>query len=212
MNPFRDRADAGRALAAQLIPNAVYGDSVVLGLARGGVPVAHEVASALGLPLDVLLVRKLGVPGHEELAMGAIASGGIRVLNTAVVEALSVPPEVIEDVTAGESRELIRRELAYRDGRPAAPVVGRTAIVVDDGLATGSSMRAAVAGLRARGVAGIVAAVPVAAAGTAARLRAEVDAVVCVKTPEPFGAVSAWYEDFTQTTDEQVQRLLHQAP
>ena len=210
--PFHDRADAGRALAARLKGHAPRSDAIVLGLARGGVPVAHQVASGLGLPLDVLLVRKLGVPGHEELAMGAIASGGIRVIHAEVVRAYSFPPGVIEEVTARERAELLRREDLYRRGGPAAEVAGKTAIVVDDGLATGSTMRAAVAALRARGVAAIVAAAPVAAADTAARLAPEVDAVVCVATPEPFGSVGAWYEDFTQTTDDEVRRLLAQAP
>lgn len=212
MTLFRDRADGGRALAAHLRAHADRRDAVVLGLARGGVPVAHQVAARLSLPLDVLLVRKLGVPGREELAMGAIASGGIRVVHAEVIDAFSLTREVIEEVTGRERRELLRRERLYRRGRPAAEVAGRTAIVVDDGLATGSTMRAAIAALRARDVAGIVAAAPVAAADTAARLAAEVDAVVCVATPEPFGAVGAWYDDFTQTTDDEVRRLLAQAP
>lgn len=212
MTLFRDRADGGGALAAHLRAHADRRDAVVLGLARGGVPVAHQVAARLSLPLDVLLVRKLGVPGREELAMGAIASGGIRVVHAEVIDAFSLTREVIEEVTGRERRELLRRERLYRRGRPAAEVAGRTAIVVDDGLATGSTMRAAIAALRARDVAGIVAAAPVAAADTAARLAAEVDAVVCVATPEPFVAVGAWYDDFTQTTDDEVRRLLAEAP
>jgi predicted phosphoribosyltransferase len=206
---FRDRADAGRRLAERLGP--MTGDVVVLGLPRGGIPVAYEVARALGAPLDVFVVRKLGVPGHEELAMGAIASGGVRVVNRDVVDALGIPPRVLDEVAAAEGRELERRERSYRDGRPAPEVAGRTVVLVDDGLATGSSMRAAVAALRQLGPERVVVAVPVAAASTCQELRAEVDDVVCSATPEPFVAVGRFYEDFSQTSDEEVRALLADA-
>ena len=203
---FRDRAEAGRRLAERL--GKLPGDVLVLGLPRGGIPVAHEVARALGAPLDVFVVRKLGVPGQEELAMGAIATGGLRVLNRDVVDALGIPPRVIEEVAAAEGRELERRERSYRDDRKPPEVAGRTVVLVDDGLATGSTMRAAVAALRQQGPARIVVAVPVAAPSTCAELRAEVDDVVCVATPTPFLAVGRFYEDFSQTTDEEVRALL----
>jgi putative phosphoribosyl transferase len=205
---FADRAAAGRELAQRLEPYANRRDAIVLGLARGGMPVAFEVARALALPLDVFLVRKLGVPGHEELAMGAIASGGVRVVNAQVVDALDLPQDAIDAVAAREHDELDRRERAYRDGRRAAEVAGRIAIVVDDGLATGSSMRAAVQALKERDAAGIVVAVPVAPPHTCAQLEAEADAVICARTPEPFRAVGAWYEDFAQTTDDEVRALM----
>jgi putative phosphoribosyl transferase len=203
MSPFRDRSEAGRELARHLERYAGR-DAVVLGLARGGVPVAHEVARALDLPLDVFLVRKLGVPGHEELAMGAIASGGVRVLNPA----LDLPRDVIEQVTEREQRELDRREHEYRDGGEPAPVAGRIAILVDDGLATGSSMRAAVEALKQRDPAEIVVAVPIAPPRTCAALKEAADTVICARTPEPFKAVGAWYEQFEQTTDDEVRQLL----
>ena len=174
-------------------------------------PVAFEVARALRAPLDLFLVRKLGVPGHEELAMGALATGGVRVLNQAVVAALSIAEPVIEAVTAAEQRELERRERLYRGDRPPAEVRGRTVILIDDGLATGSTMRAAVAALRQRGPARIVVAVPVAAAQTCDELRAEVDELVCAETPEPFYAVGLWYRDFSQTSDAEVSALLDRA-
>jgi putative phosphoribosyl transferase len=186
-------------------------DAVVLGLARGGVPVASEVARALDLPLDVFAVRKLGVPGHEELAMGAIASGGVRVLNDDVIEHLSPPEDVIESVSAHEQEELDRRERSYRDGREPVAVAGRTAILVDDGLATGSSMRAAVKALRQRGAVRIVVAVPVAPPAVCVELESEADTVVCACTPEPFHAVGAWYDDFAQVTDDDVRRTLAEA-
>jgi predicted phosphoribosyltransferase len=208
---FRDRHDAGRAVARMLAPYAGRPDVLVLALPRGGVPVAYEVARALGAPLDVFLVRKLGVPGHEELAMGAIASGGVRVVNEAVVSSLRVPDAAIERVAAEEGRELERRERAYRDGRPAPPLDGREVILVDDGLATGSSMRAAAAAARAQGPRRIVVAVPVAAAETCRDLAREVDEVVCAVTPEPFYAVGMWYDDFDQTTDGEVRDLLARA-
>jgi putative phosphoribosyl transferase len=208
---FSDRADAGRQLAARLTPYARRKDVLVLALPRGGVPVAAEVARALQAPLDVFLVRKLGVPGHEELAMGAVASGGVRVLNHDVVEELEIPGRVINQVTEHELRELDRREREYRGARPPATVAGRTVIVVDDGLATGSSMRAAAAALERQAPARLVIAVPVAARATCDSLRSEVDEIVCVMTPDPFYAVGVWYQDFRQTTDEEVRRLLAQA-
>jgi predicted phosphoribosyltransferase len=183
-------------------------DVTLLALPRGGVPVAFEVATALGAPLDVLIVRKLGVPGHEELAMGAIASGGERFINRSVTGPLRIPAEVIESVALEEERELQRREQAYRDGRPAPEVRGRTVILIDDGLATGSTMRAAVAALRQRQPVRIVVAVPVGAWQTCEELRGEVDEVVCLATPEPFLGIGMWYEDFAQTTDEEVRRML----
>jgi predicted phosphoribosyltransferase len=203
---FRDRAEAGRRLAERL--GKLSGDVLVLGLPRGGIPVAHEVARALQAPLDVFVVRKLGVPGQEELAMGAIATGNVRVVNRDVVDALGISPEVLDEVAAAETLELERREVSYREGQAAPRVAGRTVVLVDDGLATGSTMRAAVAALRQQGPARIVVAVPVAAPSTCAELRAEVDDVVCVATPEPFLAVGRFYEDFSQTTDEEVRALL----
>lgn len=205
---FADRLAAGRRLATALAAYKGQGDVVVLGLPRGGVPVAYEVARALGAPLDVFLVRKLGVPGHEELAMGAIASGGVRVLNEDVLEGLRIPPRVVEDVTDIEAAELERRERAYRGGRPPLDVRGRVVIVVDDGLATGSTMRAAVAALRRLEPARIVVAVPTGASETCAMLRDEADEVVCLTTPDPFHAVGLWYDDFRPTTDDQVRALL----
>ena len=206
--PFRDRGEAGRALAAQLTAYADRPDVLVLALPRGGVPVAYEVARALGAPLDVFVVRKLGVPGYEELAMGAVATGGVRVLNDDIVTGLRIPGYLIEAVAAQEQAELKRRERAYRGGRPPPDVRGRTVILVDDGLATGATMRAAVKALRQQQPARIVVAVPVAAAETCAALQAEADEVVCAITPEPFHAVGRWYEDFSQTTDEEVRDLL----
>lgn len=208
---FRDRTDAGRKLAGQLAEFVGRPDVMVLGLPRGGVPVAAEVARALGAPLDVFVVRKLGVPGHEELAMGAIATGGVRVINDDVVQALDIPDEVIEAVTAEEQRELNHRERLYRGDRPVPNVRGRTVILVDDGLATGSTMRAAVAALRQQSPARIVVAVPVGAADTCADLRAEADECICARTPEPFYAVGVWYRDFTATSDDEVRELLEQA-
>jgi len=208
---FRDRSDAGRRLAAELTAYADRPDVLVLALPRGGVPVAFEVAQALHAPLDVFLVRKLGVPDYEELAMGAIASGGVRVLNDDVVRGLGIPQEVIDAVAADERTELTRREREYRGNRPPAAVAGRTVIVIDDGLATGSTMRAAVAALRRQGPARIVVAVPVGAAETCDEFEDEADEVVCVRAPEPFYAVGRWYDDFSQTTDEHVRDLLRRA-
>jgi predicted phosphoribosyltransferase len=208
---FADRVEAGRRLADRLAAYARRPDVLVLALPRGGVPVASEVARALGAPLDVFVVRKLGVPGHEELAMGAIASGGVCVLNRDTVRALDVPARLIEAVARREIQELRRRERAYRDDRPAPAVRGRTVILVDDGLATGSTMRAAVEALRRLGPARVVVAVPVAAPATCAEFRGVADECVCVTTPEPFFAVGAWYDDFSQTTDEEVRELLARA-
>jgi putative phosphoribosyl transferase len=208
---FRDRADAGRTLATMFMGYAGRPDLLVLALPRGGVPVAYEVARALGAPLDVFLVRKLGVPRHEELAMGAIASGGVRVLNRDVVQALDIPEQVIEDVAAAELRELERRERAYRDNRPPPDVRGKTVILVDDGLATGSTMRAAATALRQQGPARIVVGVPVSTPQTCEEFREEVDEIVCAITPEVLFGVGAWYQDFSQTTDDQVRDLLERA-
>jgi putative phosphoribosyl transferase len=205
---FRDRYDAGRVLASDLSGFAGRTDLIVLALPRGGVPVGHEVARALGAPLDVFLVRKLGLPGHEELAMGAIASGGIRLINDDVVRAYGVTDAEIDAVTTVEQRELERRERIYRDNRPLPSLHDRTVILVDDGLATGATMRVAVLALRQESPASIVVAVPVAAAETCDEFRAIVDDVVCAETPTPFYAVGLWYEDFSQTTDEEVHELL----
>ena len=206
--PFRDREEAGRRLSRKLAAYAGKPDVIVLALPRGGVPVGYEVARAIGAPLDVFVVRKLGVPGHEELAMGAIASGNVRVLNDDVVRALRIPPDVIARVAAEEQIELERREQLYRGGRPAADVRGRTAILVDDGLATGASMSAAVAALRQLRPKRIVVAVPVAAVSACEAFRRLVDEVVCAMTPESFQAVGIWYNDFSQTTDDEVRALM----
>jgi predicted phosphoribosyltransferase len=208
---FRDRKEAGRQLASRLTKYANRPDVIVLALPRGGVPVAYEVAEQIGAPLDVFLVRKLGVPGYEELAMGAIASGGVRIINEDIVRQLQIPGEVIDAVAAEEQRELERRERAYRDDRPPPDVKGRTVILIDDGLATGSTMRAAAAALRKLGPARIVVAVPVSAPETCDEFREEVDEVVCAATPEPFRGVGLWYKDFSQTTDEEVRQLLERA-
>ncbi|HWI02682.1 MAG TPA: phosphoribosyltransferase family protein [Acidimicrobiales bacterium] len=205
---FRDRADAGRVLAAGLGHLAGAEGLMVLGLPRGGVPVAHEVAGALHAPLDVFLARKLGVPRQPELAMGAVAAGGVIVLHHAVVDALSIPPSVIEAVAAREAAEVARRERAYRAGRPPLDVADRSVVVVDDGLATGSTMRAAVAALRARHAGRIVVAVPVGASATCRQLAGEADEVVCASMPASFHAVGQWYDDFTQTTDDEIRALL----
>lgn len=205
---FQDRREAGRALGVALRKYAGRGDVVVLALPRGGVPVAYEVARALGAPLDLFLVRKLGTPGHRELAMGAIASGGVRVLNDDVVRWYGIPQDSIEAVAREEERELLRRERAYREGREPVPIEGRIVILVDDGLATGSTMRAAVKAVRQLRPSAVVVGVPVGARETCDELSAIADEVVCVRTPEPFAAVGQWYLDFDQTTDEEVQRLL----
>jgi putative phosphoribosyl transferase len=209
--PFADRSAAGRELAERLSHHAGRDDVVVLGLPRGGVPVAYEVALALSAPFDVLVVRKLGVPGHEELAMGAIASGGVRVLNDEVVAATGVEQSEIDAVAERERTELERRERAYRGDRDPVDVDGCTTIVVDDGLATGATMRAAVEALRERQAASIVAAVPTASPQSCADLGKIVDEMVCARTPEPFMAVGLWYRDFTPTSDDEVRTLLEDA-
>lgn len=208
---FRDRAEAGRRLARELVGYAGRTDLIVLALPRGGVPVGFEVARALGAPLDVFVVRKLGLPHHEELAMGAIASGGARLLSDDVIEAYGITADEIERVSASELRELARRESQYRGDRRFPDLGGRTVILVDDGLATGSSMRVAVQALRQKRPAGIVVAVPVAAVETCEAFRDLVEDIVCAETPEPFYAVGLWYEDFSQTTDEEVHELLARA-
>jgi putative phosphoribosyl transferase len=211
MTPFKDRRDAGRKLAQKLSVYASQPNMLILALPRGGVPVAYEVALALNVSLDIFLVRKLGLPGREELAIGAIASGGVRILNTDIIRMLSVPEEVINFVARKELQELQRRERLYRGNRPSPQVRDRTVILIDDGLATGASMRAAVAGLRAQHPSRIIIAVPAAAAQTSDALRSEVDDVICAITPEPFYGVSRWYEDFSQVTDEEVRTLLENA-
>jgi predicted phosphoribosyltransferase len=208
--PFRDRRDAGRLLAEKLSAYANRPDVIVLALPRGGVPVAYEVAGALNAPLDVFPVRKLGVPGHDELAMGAIAPGGLRVLNQEIVRALGIPNQAIDAVAAKEQQELTRRERLYRGDRPPIDVRGKTVILVDDGLATGATMLAAVKALRQHQAGRIVVAVPIAAPETCDQMRAYVDDIVCAVTPEPFYAVGLWYENFSQTSDEEVRELLKQ--
>jgi putative phosphoribosyl transferase len=205
---LRNRTEAGQMLASLLTDYANRPDVLVLGLPRGGVPVAFEVAKALNVPLDICLVRKLGVPGHKELAMGAIASGGIRVLNYDVVSWLGISSNTIDEVAAKEQRELERRDRVYRGDRPQSDVSNRTIILVDDGIATGSTMRAAIAILQQQQPEQIVVAVPVAPAQTCKELKSEVDKVVCLMTPEPFYAIGLWYENFEQTTDEEVRELL----
>jgi putative phosphoribosyl transferase len=208
--PFRNRREAGRVLASRLKRYAGRNDVVVLALPRGGVPVAFEVAEALGAPLDIFLVRKLGTPGHRELAMGAIASGGIRVLNNDVVRWLGISPEQIDAVAREEQRELERRQQAYLEGRAPQPLEGRIVILVDDGLATGSTMRAAAQAIRQRNPAQVIVAVPVGAPDTCREMAAFADEVLCARTPEPFSAVGQWYLDFDQTTDEEVMDLIHE--
>lgn len=207
-NGFRDRREAGQALAAALASYAGQADVLVLALPRGGVPVAVEVAEALESPLDLFLVRKLGAPRHRELAFGAIASGGVRVLNDDVVRWYGITPDEIEEIAREEQVELERRESAYREGRAALPIEGRVVILIDDGLATGSSMRASVKAVRQRNPSRIVVAVPVGARDTCDELSAHADEVVCVRSPEPFIAVGRWYGDFDQTTDQEVRDLL----
>ena len=206
--PFQDRVEAGEQLAERLQRYADRDDVMVLALPRGGVPVGYEVAGALRLPFDVFVVRKLGVPGHEELAMGAIASGGVRLLNQDVVNALGIPDRVIDSVAKTEQAELARRERLYRDTRPPANLTNKTVILVDDGLATGSTMRAAVQAVRQQHPARVIVAVPVGAAETCSELDREADEVVCVRMPEPFVAVGLWYRDFTPTSDNEVRALL----
>lgn len=208
---FRDRRGAGRALARVLSPYAKRPDVLVLALPRGGVPVGFEVAEALEAPLDVFIVRKLGVPGHEEFAMGAIASGGVRVLNNNVVRMLDISPADIEAVARSETQELLRRERLYRGARALPEVRNRTVVLVDDGLATGVSMLAAAKALHALQPQRIVVAVPTGSAETCENLRREADEVICATSPEPFHAVGLWYEDFSQTSDEEVHDLLERA-
>jgi len=205
---FRNRTQAGKLLAAQLTEYANRADVLVLGLPRGGVPVAYEVAKELDAPLDVCLVRKLGVPGHTELAMGAIATGGVRVINENVVDWLRISPETINQVAAIEMRELDRRSHTYRGNRPLLKVKNHTIILVDDGIATGATIRAAIATLKKQQPRKLVVAVPVAAASTCEELQAEVDQVVCVMMPEDLCAIGIWYEDFQQTADTEVCELL----
>src|SRR4051812_18175937 len=209
--PFRDRADAGQQLASHLHQYQGRRDVVVFGLPRGGIPVAAEVAAALNAPLDAFLVRKLGVPGHEELAMGAIASAGLRVLNEDTVRELRIPAEAIDAVEANERRELARRERLYRGSQAPPDVTGKTVILVDDGLATGSTMRAGALALRKGNPAWIVGAVPVASRSICNAMRDVVDEMVCAETPDPFYAVGLWYDDFGQTTDDEVRRHLARA-
>lgn len=205
---FRNRREAGKRLAASLSRFAGRGDVLVLALPRGGVPVGFEIARALGAPLDVLVVRKLGAPGQEELAVGAIASGGIEVLDEDLARTLGLTRAQIREVEARETAELERREHAYRGDRPPAALKDRTVILVDDGVATGSTLLAAIGAVRQRGPAAIVVAVPVGPATTVARLREAADSVACLATPSPFGAVGEFYSDFGQTSDEEVRRLL----
>ncbi len=209
--PFPNRREAGRVLAERLRKYAGRDDVVVLGLPRGGVPVACEVAKSLGAVLDVFVVRKLGVPQQPELAMGAIASGGVRVLNDDVVRHYSIPQETIEAVALREERELARRERAYRNGRPAASLEDSVVMLVDDGLATGSTMRAAIAAIRRLGPSRVIVAVPVGARETCEELRTLADEVVCARVPAAFSAVGSWYEDFSQTSDDEVTGLLRDA-
>jgi predicted phosphoribosyltransferase len=208
--PFDNRRQAGQLLATRLDHLGTRDDVVVLALPRGGVPVGYEVARALEAPLDVFLVRKLGVPGHRELAMGAIASGGIRILNDDVVAAYGLTEATIESVAREEQAELERRARIYREGRDAVDLRGRLVILIDDGLATGASMKAAVAAVRLHEPARLVVAVPVGAPDTCRELDAMADEVVCVSTPEYFAAVGQWYRDFSQTSDEEVSQLLHE--
>jgi putative phosphoribosyl transferase len=208
---YRNRTEAGKYLATKLATYADRDDVLVLALPRGGVPVAYEVAKELAAPLDVFLVRKLGLPGHEELAMGAIATGGVRVLNDDVVDYLDISDDVIDAIAAVELEELERRELAYRGARPEPEVRGKTVILIDDGLATGSTMRAAVTALRQLNPARIVVAVPVSAPETCDEYRMGVDEIICAATPKRFYGVGLWYRDFSQTTDDEVRELLERS-
>lgn len=206
--PFANRSEAGQLLAARFSALARREDVSVLALPRGGVPVGFEVATALDVALDVFVVRKLGVPGHEELAMGAIASGGVRLVNHDVVDALGIPDAVIDQVAEREQIELERRERLYRGSRPLTPLAGKTVILVDDGLATGSTMRAAIAAIRQQHPASIVVGVPVGAPSSCQQLSSDADDLVCLRTPDPFVAVGLWYRDFSETSDAEVRELL----
>jgi putative phosphoribosyl transferase len=208
MKLFRDRRDAGRQLAAKLSDYAGRSDLLVLALPRGGVPVGYEVARALSAPLDVFIVRKLGAPDREELAIGALASGGVTVLNHELVRRLRVTQPELDEIVSREAAELRRREALFRPDRPSLDLKGRTIILVDDGLATGSTMYAAVIAIRRQKPTRLIVAVPVSVAATCDHLRPYADEVICARTPEPFYAVGLWYEDFTQTTDEEVRELL----
>jgi putative phosphoribosyl transferase len=208
---FTDRRDAGRKLAKKLAAYANRSDVLVLALPRGGVPVAYEVALALHAPLDIFIVRKLGLPGHEELAMGAIATGGALVINQDVVRTFNVPQGLIEAVAKKELKELERRERVFRGDRPMREISGKTVVLIDDGLATGASMHAAILGIRSKQPARIVAAVPTAALETCEAFKQKVDEMICATTPEPFYGVSRWYDEFSQTSDEEVQSLLEEA-
>jgi putative phosphoribosyl transferase len=208
---FRDRSDAGRQLAERLAGYAGRSDVVVLALPRGGAPVAFEVAQALGAPLEVFVVRKLGVPGHEELAFGAVATGGARVLNDEVVARLGIGAETIERITDVQREEVERREQSYRDNRPPPRLDGNTVVLVDDGLATGATMRAAVAAVRQHQPGRVIVAVPTGSPDTCRELERDADEVVCLINPDPFLAVGFWYDDFSQTSDEEVRELLARA-
>ncbi len=208
---FKNRIDAGRQLAERLVQYGDQPDVLVLGLPRGGVPVAYEVARVLNAPMDIFLVRKLGVPGHEELAFGAIASGGIEVINHGVVQSLGIPERVLQEIARKEWDELKRREIAFRGDRPEPDVSGKTVILIDDGLATGASMYAAVLALRKPGPKDIIAAVPVGSPETCQAFEREVGKIVCAHTPQPFLGVGQWYQDFNQIDDDEVRELLLQA-
>ncbi len=208
---FEDRREAGKFLAPKLAAYANRGDVLVLALPRGGVPVAYEVALALNVPMDVFIVRKLGVPGHEEIAMGAIASGNIQVINHNLIKELDIPEKAIRQQITAEQRELERREHEYRDNRPPPAITGKTVILVDDGLATGASMWAAVLAVRQQRPARVVVAVPTASPETCRAFQDLVDDIVCAFTPEPFMAVGLWYKDFSQVSDDEVRALLKQA-
>lgn len=209
--PYLNRVQAGRALAESLAHYARHAEVLALALPRGGVPVAYEVSELLEIPLDLMLVRKLGVPGQQELAMGAIATGGARLINENVVEPLDISPEVIEDVVRRERAELDRRQREYRGDRPLPHVIGHTILLIDDGLATGASMRVAVAALRQQHPKRVVVAVPVGPPDTVELIRQEADEVICPATPEPFFGVGQWYLNFEQTTDDEIQDLLERA-
>ncbi|HWI16535.1 MAG TPA: phosphoribosyltransferase [Vicinamibacterales bacterium] len=210
-SPFRDRVEAGQQLAERLLSYRNRADVVVLALPRGGVPVAYQISQALNVPLDVFVVRKLGVPGHEELAMGAIATGGIRVVNEDVVIPFGIPSTVVDSVACSEQIELERREQLYRGTRAAIGLANKTVILVDDGLATGSTMRAAVIAARQQHPARVIVAVPVGAPSTCAALARDADEAICVRMPDPFVAVGLWYRDFAPTSDHEVRELLGNA-